>query len=81
MTKVVEDAAGVDGLEKTKDGDFVFSNWPGRIWIHRDGKNIKLLDTTQQEINTADLDYSLKLDLVIVPTFYDNRVVAYKIVD
>ena len=81
MTKVVEDAAGVDGLEKTNKGEFVFSNWPGRIWIHRKGKNVKLLDTTEQEINTADLDYSSKLDLVIVPTFYDNRIVAYKIVD
>ena len=41
MTKVVEDAAGVDGLEKTNNGDFVFSNWPGRIWINQNGKNIK----------------------------------------
>ncbi len=81
MTKVVEDAAGVDGLEKTNDGDFIFSNWQGRIWINRNGKNIKLLDTADQEINTADLDFASKLNLLLVPTFYDNRIVAYKIVD
>lgn len=81
MTKVVEDAAGVDGLEKTNDGDFVFSNWQGRIWINKNGKNIKLLDTADQEINTADLDFASKLNLLLVPTFYDNRIVAYKIVD
>lgn len=78
---VIANAGGVDGLEKNNQGEFVFSNWPGRIFIHRNGKSIKLLDTTEQEINTADLDFSLKLDLVLVPTFFDNRVVAYRIVD
>lgn len=79
INEIIADAGGVDGLEKTSRGEFVFSNWPGRIFIHRNGKNIKLLDTTEQEINTADLDYSLKLDLVLVPTFFDNKVVAYRI--
>lgn len=78
---VVEDAGGVDGLEKNKDGDFVFSNWPGRIFIHKNGKTIKLLDTAEKKINTADIDYSMKQDLILVPTFFDNRIVAYKIVN
>lgn len=80
VTLLIEDAGGVDGLEKNNDGDFVFSNWPGRIFIHKNGKTTKLLDTTAQELKTADIDYALKLDLVLVPTFFDNRVVAYKIV-
>jgi outer membrane protein assembly factor BamB len=79
-TLLIEDAGGVDGLVKNNDGDFVFSNWPGRIFIHKDGKTIKLLDTTAQELKTADIDYDLKHDLILVPTFYDNRIVAYKIV-
>lgn len=77
---LIEDAGGVDGLEKNNDGDFVFSNWPGRIFIHKNGKTIKLMDTTAQEINTADIDYDLKHDLVLVPTFFKNQIVAYKIV-
>jgi hypothetical protein len=76
---LIEDAGGVDGLEKNNDGDFVFSNWPGRIFIHKNGKTIKLLDTTADELKTADIDYDLKHDLVLVPTFFDNRIVAYKI--
>jgi hypothetical protein len=76
----IEDAGGVDGLEKNNAGDFVFSNWPGRIFIHKNGKTTKLLDTTEKELKTADIDYALKIDLVLVPTFFDNRVVAYKIV-
>jgi len=81
VSKIIEDAEGVDGLEKNNNGEFVFSNWPGRIWIHKNGKNIKLLDTTEQELKTADIDFALKYDWILVPTFYDNRVVAYKIVD
>ncbi|GAB1450374.1 hypothetical protein MASR2M47_04300 [Draconibacterium sp.] len=79
-TLLIEDAGGVDGLEKNNDGDFVFSNWPGRIFIHKNGKTIKLLDTTAEELKTADIDYDLKHDLILVPTFFDNRIVAYKIV-
>jgi len=79
-TMLIEDAGGVDGLEKNNAGDFVFSNWPGKIFINKNGKTIKLLDTTEQKLNTADIDYDLKHDLVLVPTFFDNRIVAYKIV-
>jgi len=81
VKQIIGDAGGVDGLEKNNEGEFVFSNWPGRVFIHRNGKNVKLLDTTAEKINTADLDFALKLDLVLVPTFFDNKVVAYKIVD
>ncbi len=79
-TLLIEEAGGVDGLEKNNAGDFVFSNWPGRIFIHKNGKTTKLLDTTEKELKTADIDYALKLDLVLVPTFFDNRIVAYKII-
>jgi hypothetical protein len=80
ITKIISDAGGVDGLEKNNEGQFVFSNWPGRIFIHADGKNIKLHDSTSEEINTADIDFALKYNWVLVPTFFDNRIVAYKIV-
>ncbi len=79
-TLLIKDAGGVDGLEKNNAADFVFSNWPGRIFIHKNGETIKLLDTTEQELKTADIDYALKLDLLLVPTFFDNKIVAYKIV-
>ena len=77
---IIEDAGGVDGLVKNNDGNFVFSNWPGRIFINKNGENIKLFDTTEKKINTADIDFDLKNNLVLVPTFFDNKVIAYKIV-
>ena len=81
VTEIISDAGGVDGLEKNNAGEFVFSNWPGRIFIHANGENIKLHDSTEEEINTADIDFALKYGWILVPTFFDNRVVAYKIVD
>lgn len=81
ISKIIADAGGVDGLEKNNAGEFVYSNWPGRVFVHRNGKSVKVLDTTADEIKTADLDFALKHDLVLIPTFFDNKVVAYKIVD
>lgn len=77
---LIENAGGVDGLIKNNEGEFVYSNWPGRIFISRNGESIKLLDSTDQSINTADIGFAPKYNLVLVPTFFDNRVVAYKIV-
>lgn len=77
---LIENTGGVDGLEKNRAGDFVFSNWPGRIYINKNGKNIKLHDSTAEKLNTADLDFDLKHDLILVPTFFDNRIVAFRIV-
>ncbi len=79
ISTVVKDAGGVDGLEKNNEGEFVYSNWPGIIWINKNGKNIKLHDSSEQNVNTADIDFASKYNLVLVPTFYDNRIVAYKI--
>ena len=42
---------------------------------------VKLLDTTEKNINSADIGYHAKEDLILVPTFFDNRVVAYRVVD
>ncbi|HBL77316.1 MAG: hypothetical protein A2W90_21905 [Bacteroidetes bacterium GWF2_42_66] len=74
-----EDAGGVDGIELMDDGNFLFSHWAGRIFITQGDKTIKLLDTSEAGINSADIDYAKEIGLVLVPTFRDNRVVAYKL--
>ena len=79
IKSIIKDAGGVDGLEKTHEGDFIFSHWAGRIFLQKGNQTIKLMDTSEQNINTADIDYAIKLQLVLVPTFFDNRVIAYKI--
>jgi hypothetical protein len=39
-----------------------------------------LLDTREKNMNTADISYHKELNLVFVPTFFDNRVIAFKLV-
>lgn len=73
---MVENCGGIDGLEKMKDGNFIYSNWQGRIFITKGTESVKLLDTVDKQ-NTADIDFVPSKNLVLVPTFLGNSVEAY----
>lgn len=76
MNILVENCGGIDGLEKLKDGNFIYSNWPGRIFITKGKESVKLLETVGVK-NTADIDFVPEKNLVLVPTFQANSVEAY----
>lgn len=70
---------GGDGLEKYKDG-FIVSSWGGQVFhLDKEWNITELLNTAEQKINSADIEVIENEDLLLVPTFFDNRVVAYKI--
>ena len=75
---VVENCGGIDGLERLKDGNFIYSNWEGRIFITKCTESIKLLDTVGKK-NTADIDFVPGKNLILVPTFSANSVEAYQL--
>lgn len=69
-----------DGVEYTGyEGYYIVSEWSGRIHVIGDGFAQKLIDSEAQNINTADIGYNVDEKMVYVPTFFDNRVVAYKL--
>ncbi len=77
---VASDIGHGDGVAKDARGNYVVSSWLGQVfYIYNDGRKIELLDTREQSINSADLDIIEDEDLVLVPTFFDNRVVAYRL--
>ncbi|MGD9558463.1 MAG: SMP-30/gluconolactonase/LRE family protein [Mangrovibacterium sp.] len=76
---IQEGCGGIDGLDKEKGNRFVFSNWAGRIYLFENGKMTKIADSTAEKINTADISFARALNLLLVPTFSDNQVVAYQI--
>lgn len=80
LTTVIPDAGGVDGLEKTASGQFIYSHWAGRVFLQTDRGIEKLLDTAEDGIQSADIDYAVEIQQLLVPTFNDNRVVAYRII-
>jgi hypothetical protein len=73
---LVDNCGGIDGLEKMENGEFIYSNWPGRIFVTKGTESIKLLDTVDKK-NTADIDYIPGKKLVLVPTFLGNSLEAY----
>lgn len=69
-----------DGIAEAGDGNYLVSSWDGEIYyVNSDGKNWSLLDTQGQNMNTADISYADRLGVLLVPTFKDNRVVAYRV--
>lgn len=75
---LVENTGGIDGLEKMDDGNFIYSNWQGRVFVTKGKESIKLLDTVDK-LNTADIDWIPSKKLVLVPTFSGNSIDVYKL--
>lgn len=78
--QLFDKAMGIDGLEKLENGNFIFSNWVGRIFVSKDGEVVNLLDRSEKRHNTADIDFIPEKGTVLVPTFFSNSVEAYKLV-
>lgn len=73
-------SGGIDGLKADGKGNFVISDWAGKTRYV--GKNIEptlLLDTAEQNINSADIEFIIEDQMLLIPTFFDNRVTAYKL--
>jgi SMP-30/Gluconolactonase/LRE-like region len=81
LTKLADGMeGGTDGIENVSGNDFLVSCWSGTIWyVNADGTKEKLLDTTKEKKNTADIGFDAKTRTVYVPTFWKNSVVAYEV--
>jgi sugar lactone lactonase YvrE len=80
MKDYILHTGGIDGLVPDGKGNYLISDWSGRIHlIHPSKEKEKLLDTTPDEINAADIDFVISKKLLLVPTFFDNRVIAYEL--
>lgn len=78
-TVVNANVTGGDGLIILGDGNFVASRWQGEIWFANDSTQTLMLDTKVAESNTADIGYNAVEKIVYVPTFFKNKVAAYKL--
>ncbi len=70
---------GTDGIEHTGNGEYLVSCWAGIIYhVKGEGRKEVLLDTRDQQSNTADIGYDPVKKIVYVPTFFRNTIVAYQ---
>jgi outer membrane protein assembly factor BamB len=80
LTRFIENTGGIDGLEKYDTNRYIITDWSGATHLVQPGKEkILLLDTRAKKINAADLDFIPQKKMMLIPTFSDNRVMAYKI--
>jgi hypothetical protein len=81
-TKEVKDyilnTGGIDGLVPDGQGNYLISDWLGSVHLINPSKDKALLLNTAP-VNAADIDYIIAKHLLLVPTFSDNRVVAYEL--
>jgi hypothetical protein len=77
---IIENEGGIDGLIPLKNRTFIISDWHGKIQLVGNETKPKLLrDTTKEKINAADLGFIYEDDVLLIPTFYDNRIEAMKL--
>ncbi len=71
---------GADGIASDGQGGYFISSWHGELhYVNEEGQRWEVLNTREQKINAADIDYIQRDNLLLVPTFFDNRVVAYEV--
>ncbi len=77
---LVEETGSIDGLNMDKEGNFIISDWRGKVqYVTLPGQMITLFDTSSDRINAADIFLDVENSILYVPTFVDGRVMAYRI--
>lgn len=72
----------IDGVGMTERGEFIVTCWKGLIYyVYADGSLKLLLDSRDQEINTADIGYDHEHRRLFVPNFFKNTVTTYHVND
>jgi outer membrane protein assembly factor BamB len=80
ITIVAENVGYLDGIVMIDKNKFITSDFKGKVQYIEPGKTVEILmNTTEMKINAADLGYIPNQNLLLVPTFNDNKVNAYKL--
>lgn len=75
-----EGLESADGIVALDNDNYLVSSWSGLIhFVGNDSKVQKILDTKGQNINAADITFIPEENLLIVPTFNANSLMAYKL--
>jgi hypothetical protein len=79
ITTIAETGFGIDGIQGVDGENFIVSDWEGKTaFVSSTGYVTVLINTAESNINSADIEYIPENRLLLIPTFYDNRVMAYE---
>jgi hypothetical protein len=80
VTQKTDSIDNADGIEALGNGAYLVSSWNGLVqYVSSDFKKTIVLDTRAENINAADIEYIADKHLLLVPTFFKNKVVAYEV--
>ncbi len=81
VENIVSLGAGIiDGIRVDSQGNYLVSHWEGQLYrISPEGGIVELLDALPEGWNTADFEFIPEENLILIPTFLDNRVRAFRI--
>ena len=80
-TEIAGGLPNPDGIEAVGDGGYLVSDWQGQVtYVSADGETEVLLDTREESVSAADIEFIIERNLLLVPTFYGNSVMAYELV-
>jgi sugar lactone lactonase YvrE len=69
----------VDGLRVDNAGNYLVSLWHGILYrVTPAGEVTKILDTSTPGIFSADFEYIRDKKMLIIPTFFNNNITAYR---
>ncbi|MFI1771912.1 hypothetical protein [Thalassobellus citreus] len=78
-TVICEGISKGDGIERMNSGSYLVSNWKGEVFLVKNGKLTSLLSTKENNIETADIGIIKDENTLLIPTFFNNKLVAYKV--
>ena len=82
VTLRTEGIENPDGIESIGNNEYLVSSWNGVVHhIDSDWKKTVVLDTRQDSISSADIEYVRSKNLLLIPTFFKNTVRAYEVVE
>ena len=80
VASYIANTGPVDGLKNYKKDYYIVSDWVGRTQlVSRVNDPVTLIDSRDNSINSADIEVIKSKKMLLVPTFSDNRVIAYRL--
>ncbi len=72
--------AVMDGVQALDEGSYLMGDWNGRIFkVLASGEKLELLNSMDAKLTLADFAFIPEKNLLVVPTLYGNRVLAYRV--
>lgn len=80
IVEVANGLGGGDGIVADGKGNYLVSDWEGQVFfLDKNWNKTQLLDTREAKIFAADIEFIVEKNLLLVPTFFGNTVVAYEL--